>query len=213
MEIDFENMEPGTLLLCVERAGNALSGKIVKFKSCGQHGDIWVNDGGRKWRHPKEFVECVVPPKPEIEGREAVEFRVPDDGDVVSSFDGSYRFLIKSSSNVVDRPGIGRRRWIMERKETEHVENLKQKEEVMPIELNITKPISEKPMKEQSSLKSKLKSLLWWSVAPPTLLAKHAALKSNWIGWTLVAAGVTWYAWLASTGQVEVPTLQSPFKW
>ena len=68
-------------------------------------------------------------------------------------------------------------------------------------------------MKEQSSFKSKLKSLLWWSVAPPALLAKHTALNSNWIGWACMAAAVSWYAWLASTGQVEVPTVQWPLKW
>ena len=86
MEIDFENMEPGTLLLCVERTGNAISRNIVKFESCGHYGNISVDDGVIKWSYPKEFVECVVPPKPEIEGWEAVEFREPETGETAAGW-------------------------------------------------------------------------------------------------------------------------------
>ena len=190
MSIDFENMEPGTLLLHKDFG-------VIEFMllvSTGRFFDI----ENRNFRTAN--VQCVVPPKPEIHGWEAVEFREPEKGETIATYDGKRSMELRFREDINPRQAFGSRRWILKRK-TEQVEE------------TITKPFLEKPMKEQSSFKSKLKSLLWWSVAPPALLAKHAFFKSNWIGWACMAAGVSWYAWLASTGQVEVPTLQSPFKW
>ena len=134
-----------------------------------------------------------------------MEFREPESDEYI--FSKQDRVEVCNRSRVVELSGYGRRRWILKRKETEQVEPV-----WLPV-VETNKPILDKPMKEQASFKQKLKSLLLWSVAPPALIAKHATLKSNWIGWACMAAAVSWYAWLASTGQVEVPTLQWPLKW
>ena len=212
--IDFENMEPGTLLL-VNDGSPWITSEVCTF--CLGHSDgilkVRCARGSEYFLTP-ENIQCVVPPKPEIEGWEAVEFREPADGEWIESLSTTHPEDCGTAVNmddtyiIRDSPGFGRRRWILKRKETEQVEPA-----WLPVAETITKPILEKPMKEKSSFKSKLKSLLWWSVAPPTLLAKHTALKSNWIGWACMAAAVSWYAWLASTGQVEVPTVQWPLKW
>ena len=207
--IDFENMKPGTLLLLDHDPYNRTD-RIVEFQK--DNGMIEIKIPGRaRSTCFKSTVVCVVPPKPEIEGWEAVEFREPKGAETFQGTSASFNcqgVMSRGEYCPFEHKKIGRRRWILKRK-TEQVETL-QKEEVMPAEIKIN--LLEKPMKE-TSFRSKLKKLLWWSVAPPTLLAKHAALKPNWIGWACMAAAVSWYAWLASTGQVEVPTLQSPLKW
>ena len=213
--IDFEKMKPGTLLL-VNDGSPWITSEVCTF--CLGHSDgilkVRCARGSEYFLTP-ENIQCVVPPKPEIEGWEAVEFREPRAGEQyrgVRKDGGIPRLTFTYPAHPpISFEGIGFRRWIMKRKETEEVETFKQKEEVMPTEFPNTG--TEKPMKEQTSFKQKLKSVLWWTVAPPTLLAKHTALKSNWIGWACMAAAVSWYAWLASTGQVEVPTVQWPLKW
>jgi len=206
MSIDFENMEPGTLLL-LDHDPYSNPNRVVAFEhTCNSSKFIDIRTSTTCGSCLISSVVCVVPPKPEIEGWEAVEFREPKGYEDVATVNGSGVVMLSPNPLIVNNSSHGPRRWIMERK----------KEQVKPVWLPVVetnKPILEKPVKEQTSLKTKLKSLLWWSVAPPAFLAKHALFKSNWIGWTCVAAGVTWYAWLASTGQVEVPTLQSPLKW
>ena len=116
-------------------------------------------------------VVCIVPPKPEIEGWEAVEFREPMGGDMFQGLnkdcDCQGVMSRDQGCTTYDHKAWGRRRWILKpipavpavkRKQTEQVEPA-----WLPVETN--KPILEKPMKEKSSFKSKIKSLLWWSVA------------------------------------------------
>ena len=214
MSIDFENMKPGTLLL-LDHDPYSNPNRVVAFEhTCNSSKLIDIRTSTTCGSCLISSVVCVVPPKPEIHGWEVVEFREPEGTE--EAFQGmsgclNCQGVMRMASRPFDQTTIGRRRWILKRKETEQVENFKQKEKVVPEKITIN--LLEKPMKEQTSFKTKLKSLLWWSVAPPALLAKQALFKSNWIGWTCLAAAVSWYAWLASTGQVEVPTLQSPLKW
>ena len=72
--IDFENMKPGTLLL-VKDDSEYLPGEVVVTDRIPNTGYIYFRFKSDLWCLYKDNIECVVPPKPEIEGWEAVEFR------------------------------------------------------------------------------------------------------------------------------------------